>query len=194
MQKYRDGQLRTIAKICTKEWIGRVPSPFVIQHPVHEGAEEVERTVLPVYINAARKPPRTTAAGTTRAWHWAEVAPLVRPGMTLPPELELAVVVASVAVTAVTVTLGGEMVVPAATDVTTIGVFVVVTFGAVEETTIGVTAVVAPPDEVLTLIAGRAKAEQVPSKAFKTRQKRTSHKRMDETPTADQLVRRGEHV
>jgi len=152
--------LRTIANICT-EWIGRVSSPFVIQHQerVHEGAEEVERRVPPAYINA-RKPPRTTAAGTTRAWHWAEVAPLVWLGMTLPLELELeleAVFVASVPVTAVAVTLG-EAVVP----------FVEVTvavLGRVVEETVGVTvtAVVAPPDEVLT-VAGMLKAGQALSK------------------------------
>jgi len=54
-------------------------------------------------------------------------------------------------------------VVPAATDVTTTGVFVVdVTLGAVETTV--VTAVVAPPDEVLTETSGRVKAAQVSSK------------------------------
>lgn len=85
----------------------------------------------------------------------------------MPLELELApaVVDAPSAVTAVTVTLGGETVVPAATDVTVMGVFVVdVTLGAVETTV--VTAVVAPPDEVLTEIAGRVKAEQVSSKVL----------------------------
>jgi hypothetical protein len=89
--------------------------------------------------------------------------------MTLLPELELAVVVASVPVTAVTVTLGGETVVPAATDVTTTGVFVVdVTLGAVETivATAVVTAVVAPPAEVLTETAGRVKAAQVSSKVL----------------------------
>ena len=115
----------------------------------------------------------------TRACRWIEVAPLlpVRPGMTLPLELVLAAaVVVPSPVTAVTVTLGGETVVPAATDVTTMGVAVVdVTLGAVEITV--VTAVVAPPDEVLTLTAGRVKAEQVSSKAFKTREKRTSRKK-----------------
>jgi len=106
-----------------------------------------------------------------RAWHWAEVAPLVRPGITLPPELEpelelgLEAVVAPTPVTAVTVALGGVTVVPAATDVTTIGAFVVVvTFGDVA--TIVATAVVAPPDEVLTVTAGRVKAEQVSSKVL----------------------------
>jgi len=99
--------------------------------------------------------------------------------MTLPLELELElVVVASPPVMAVTAVLGGETVVPAATDVTTVGVFVVdVTLGDVDETTTVGIDVVAPPDEVLTVTAGRVKAEQVSSKAFKTRQKRTSRKK-----------------
>jgi len=96
--------------------------------------------------------------------------------MTLPPELELGlgVVVDSPPLTAVT-TLGDETVVPAATDVTTVGVFVVdVTLGDVDETTIGVVAVVAPPDAE---IRGMLKAGQPSSNSFKTRQKRNSRKR-----------------
>lgn len=122
------------------------------------------REQSPAYINA-RKPPRTTAAGTTRACIWAEVAPLAWVGMTLLLELELELevdFVASVPVTAVAVTLGGETVVPAATDVA-MEVFVVeVTLRDVEET-IGV-AVVAPPDEVLT--GGMLKAGQASSKSL----------------------------
>jgi len=94
--------------------------------------------------------------------------------MTLPLELGLEAVVAASVV--VTVALGGETVVPAATDVTTLGVFVVdVTLGRdVDETTTGVTAVVAPPDGVSR---GTLKAGQPSSNSFKTRQKRISRKR-----------------
>jgi len=141
------------------------------------------------YVNP-RKPTRT-AAGMARAWHWAEVAPLVWPGTTLPLELEV-VFVASAPVTAVAVTLGREAVVPAA-DVTTF--LVDVTLRDVEETKgVTVAAVVAPPDEVLTVIGGMLKAGQASSKAFRHVKSELHVKRLDETRTADQFVLRVEQL